>query len=120
LRDKTKREAVARLHPYAKMASDAPLVILVCADTSESKEPGFWQQDCTAALQNILLAARGKNLGTVWCGMHPIEERVQPIQDFLEIPSHINILGLVVLGHPAQPFHEVDRYREEKVHYNGW
>ena len=120
VRDKALLAQIAEAHPYAKMASKAPLAIVVCANPAEAKEPRYWQQDCTAALQNILLAARGKNLGTVWCGMHPLEDRVEPIRHLLKIPADINILALVVVGHPAQPFSEADRFKAEKIHHNGW
>ena len=120
VRDKALLAQIADAHPYAKMAAHAPLAIIVCANPAEAKQPGYWQQDSTAALENLLLAARGKNLGTVWCGLHPQEERVEPIRQLLKIPADINILALIVAGHPAQPFTAVDRYKEEKVHHNGW
>jgi len=120
VRDKAQREAIAQLHPYAKMAAEAPVVIVVCANPDEAKEPGFWQQDCAAALENILIAARGLSLGTVWCGMYPIMDRVEPIRELLQVPAKINMLGLVVMGHPAQPFAEVDRFNKEKIHLNRW
>lgn len=120
IRDKAQREAIAQRHPYAKMAAEAPVVIVVCANPEEAKEPGFWQQDCAAALENILIAARGLNLGTVWCGMYPIMDRVEPIREVLQAPAAINLLGLVVLGHPAQPFAEVNRFKKEKIHLDRW
>ena len=120
VRDAAQRRAIAERHPYARMAAEAPVVIVVCADPGEMKESGFWQQDCAAALENILLAARGLNLGTVWCGMHPVEERVEPVRALLGIPARIHILGLVVMGHPAQPFVEADRYTETKIHRDSW
>jgi len=120
VRDQALRQGIAQRHPYAKMAAEAPVVILVCANPAEAKEAGFWQQDCAAALENILLAARGRNLGTVWCGMHPIEDRVRPIRELLQVPEDINILGLVVVGHPAQPFKEADRFDPAKVHHDHW
>lgn len=63
VRDANVRAAIAERHPYAKMAADAPLLIVVCADLNEEKTPGFWVQDCSAATQNILLAARGQESG---------------------------------------------------------
>ncbi|MFT3959686.1 MAG: nitroreductase family protein, partial [Desulfovibrio sp.] len=120
VRDKALLASVAERHPYAKMAAEAPVVIVVCANPEEAKAPGYWQQDCTAALENILIAARGLNIGTVWCGMYPFEDRVEPIRELLNVPAQINMLGLVVMGHPAQPFAEADRFNESKIHLNGW
>ena len=120
VRDKALLASIAERHPYAKMAAEAPVVIVVCANPDEAKAPGYWQQDCTAALENMLIAARGLNLGTVWCGMYPFEDRVEPIRELLNVPAQINMLGLVVMGHPAQSFAEADRFNESKVHLNGW
>lgn len=61
VRDPEVRAALAGRHPYAKMAADAPVVIVVCADLNEEKTPGFWVQDCSAATQNLMLAARQKS-----------------------------------------------------------
>lgn len=120
LRDKSVRAAIAERHPYAKMAADAPVVIVVCADLNEEKTPGFWVQDCSAALQNLMLAARGRNLGTAWCGLHPVEDRVAPVREILNLPAQVMPLGLVAVGHPAQPFAEVDRFREDRIHHDRW
>lgn len=120
IRDKELRASVAERHPYAKMAADAPLLIVVCGDLAEEKTPGFWVQDCSAAMQNILLAARAKNLGTVWCGLHPVEERAQLIRELCNLPDSVIPLGLAVIGHPDQPFAEVDRFREDRIHQNRW
>lgn len=98
--DKTLLSAIAERHPYAKMAAEAPVVVVVCANPEESKSPGYWQQDCSAALENMLIAARGLSLGTVWCGMYPFEDRVEPIRELLKVPAQINMLGLVVMGIP--------------------
>ena len=120
VRDAAKRQFISAHHPYAKMAADAQIVIVVCAAPEEMKESGFWQQDCSAAMENMLLAARGLNLGSVWCGMHPYEDRVEPIRSILDIPEHIHLLGMAVIGHPAKPFTEVDRYKKEKIHRDRW
>lgn len=120
VRDQAQREAVARHHPYAQMAPKAPLCIVVCGDLCKEKTPGFWVQDCSAAIQNIMLAARALGLGTVWTGVHPVEERVAGIRRVFNIPDGVIPLGIVVVGHPAQPFSEQDRYDEHKVRYDRW
>ncbi|MDR2820333.1 MAG: nitroreductase family protein [Desulfovibrio sp.] len=119
VRDKKTREALAARHPYAKMAAEAPVVIVVCGDVADGIG-GYWVQDCSAATQNLLLAARGKNLGTVWCGVYPVDDRVAVVREILNLPAGIMPLGLVVLGHPAQPFSEAHRFNESKIHHDMW
>ncbi|MDR1856658.1 MAG: nitroreductase family protein [Desulfovibrio sp.] len=120
VRDAAVKAEIAKRHPYAKMAEQAPVVIVVCGDTTAEKNAGFWVQDCSAAMENLLLAARGLNIGTVWCGLHPIEDRAAIVRELLGIPGHIMPLGLAVLGHTDQPFFEADRYVASKVHYDKW
>jgi len=58
-------------HPHAEMLNDAPLAILVCSDRKLEKKRASWLQDCSAATENILLAAHAKGLGGVWLGIFP-------------------------------------------------
>ena len=73
IRDRECLQRIPDIHPYAGMATRAALAVLVCADVTAEKFPGFWVQDCSAATQNLMLAARALNIGTVWCGIHPVE-----------------------------------------------
>src|SRR5674536_123839 len=47
--------------------------ILVCGDTRNLISPGFWVQDCSAATQNLLIAAHELGLGAVWTGVYPMD-----------------------------------------------
>ncbi len=111
---------VPQIHPYVAMCHEAPLGIVVCGNTQREKFPGFWVQDCSAATQNLLLAAHEKGLGAVWTGIHPLEERVKAFRDLLGIPQVVVPLALVVLGYPAQAASPQDRFRAERIHRNQW
>lgn len=106
--------------PYASMAVRAPLGILVCADTSAELYPGYWVQDCSAAMQNMLLAAHAIGLGAVWTGVYPMTDRVAAFRREFLLPEQIMPLGFAVIGYPAQEMPAQDRYDEKKVHYNCW
>lgn len=114
------REAITTCTPYAGMAPKAPVCIIVCADTTREKYKNYWVQDCSAAMQNILLAARAKNIGSVWLGIHPVEERVRALQKVFFMPDHIMPLGIAVLGYTDQPFTEQNRFDAAKVHNESW
>ena len=109
----------AKVNPYAKMADQATLGILVCGDLS-ADDGGYWVQDCSAAMQNLLLAAHVKGLGAVWTGIFPDEESVKTYSAMFELPSNILPLGLAVMGYPGQKPSQVNRYNESKVHWNRW
>ncbi len=118
--DKELLKAVPGINPYAGMAPNAPVSILVCGDLSAEKYPGFWVQDCSAAIQNLLLAARGKGLGTVWTGIYPMADRIHGFIRLCNLPEHIVPLALVVVGHPVRDQDWKSRFSAEKVHRNIW
>lgn len=118
--DQELRQKLAHTSDYTHMAADAPLLIVVCADETEDKRGGFWIQDCSAATQNLLLAAHGKNLGAVWCGVYPIEDRIAKIRENLNLPQNITPLGLICIGHPAQSPKPAERFIAARVHYQKW
>ena len=95
-------------------------VIAVCGSTGVAKNLAtgyFWVQDCSAAMQNILLAATALNLGSVWVGVHPIRSFVRSISHILNLPKRITPLGLVYLGHPAEQKPARSQYDEKRVHW---
>jgi len=66
IRDRETLDTTSTVHPYATMAAEAALAIVVCGDTTLEMHKGFWVQDCAAAIQNLLLAAHASGLGAVW------------------------------------------------------
>jgi len=81
---------------------------------------GYWVQDCSAATENLLIAAHAKGLGAVWLGIYPREERVADIQKLLGLPEHIVPLALVSIGYPAEAKPPSNRYDAARIHYNRW
>lgn len=116
--EREKLNAIMDVHPYSQMLAEAPNAIIVCGDTDVAAR--YWQQDCSAATQNILLTAKALGLGTVWLGVYPTAERTSEISQLFELPDNIKPLGIIALGHPAEDKGRVERYKEEKVHRNVW
>jgi nitroreductase len=116
--ERERLDAVADIHAYVKMVLQAPVGILVCGDLTKEKYPGYWVQDCSAAMQNLLLAAHALGLGAVWTGIHPMEERVAAYRTLFELPEHIVPLGFVPIGWPTKQPKSPSRFQEERVHYN--
>jgi nitroreductase len=116
--DRATLDSMAGLHPHVKMVSGAPLGIVVCADLTKEKYPGFWVQDCSAAMENLLLAAHGLGLGAVWTGIYPIEDRVAAYRELFNLPEHVIPLGFAPMGWPAQTLKSESRFQEDRVHHN--
>jgi nitroreductase len=112
--------AIAGVHPHAQMLKQAPLAIVVCADLTLETCPGNWVIDCSAAMENMLLAAHSMGLGAVWVGIHPVEGRVQDISKLLNMPSYTLPLCLAAIGHPKEPLPQVQRFIPKRIHHNQW
>ena len=102
---------------------NAPAAIVVCGNPFLSKNPAahlFWVEDCSAAAQNILIAATGLGLGSVWVGIHPVREFIQVLRSVLDIPRHVKPLGLLYIGYPAEQKPARTQYNEARVHWQGY
>ena len=120
IRDKKTLSSITKIHPYAQMLEEASVAITVCGDILKEKHQGFWVQDCSAATQNILLAAHALGLGAVWLGIHPIKERVDGIAKLLHLPSNIVSLSLVPVGHPDEEKVPANRFDSSRLHHEKW
>lgn len=61
----------------------------------------MWIQDCSAATQNMLIAATALGLGSVWIGLYPIESNIKPVRRILNIPDYVVPLSIVYIGYSA-------------------
>ena len=84
--DRAKLDSMAAALPYAKMLTQARNAIIVCGDSVRSS---YWYLDCSAAAQNILLAAESLGLGAVWTAAYPYEDRMQVVRKYINLPDNI-------------------------------
>jgi nitroreductase len=120
VRDRAIREELSRKSPYASMLPGAALGIAVCGDLSAEKHKGYWVQDCSAAVQNLLVAAHAIGLGAVWLGYYPDEERWKGAQEVLRLPKEIVPLCVIAVGYPEEAKPPADRYDPGKVRTDFW
>ncbi|MHB1296023.1 MAG: nitroreductase family protein [Anaerolineae bacterium] len=115
-------ERLAERHPHAAMLHEAPLCIVPCGDAGLGvpNRPEYWVQDLAAATENILLAAVGLGLGAVWCGVHPVPDRVAAAREVLGIPASVTPFAYVAVGHAAESKEPRTQYDPERIHTNGW
>ncbi|SFG33279.1 nitroreductase family protein [Prevotella sp. KH2C16] len=119
--DKEVLADLAAANPNAGMVARAPLAIAVCGDkdkTFDGEGAEMWVQDCSAATENILLAAHGLGLGAVWTGVYPVKDRVSKISKALELPETIVPLGVIAIGHPAEMPAVKQKFSEDNVSYD--
>ncbi|MFH0881747.1 MAG: nitroreductase family protein [bacterium] len=116
IRDRAVMNAIMEVHPYSQMLATAPLAVAVLGDRTRVTHPDYWIVDCSAATQNLLLAAHEMGLGAVWLGVFPRKKRMRDISRILHLPDHLLPLNVIALGVPAEIKPRVDRYRPEVVY----
>ena len=109
---------LADICPNAQMLRHAPAAIMVMGDLNDSKD--YFVIDCSAAVQNILLAARGEGLGSCWLGVYPRQPRVDGISEMFSLPKNIVPHSLIALGYPAETKGPNNNYRKERIHNEKW
>lgn len=103
----TQRETLDLLSeklPYAKMLTKAQAAIVVCGDMDKAgnlKDLAYWVQDCSAATQNILLAAESMGLGAVWTAAYPYDDRAKAVIEELNLPETHIPLNVIPIGYPT-------------------
>jgi len=121
--DRAVLDKLAEELPYAKMTAQAPMAIVVCGDLSKSlhgEEDQYWMLDCSAASENLLLAAESMGLGAVWTAVYPETERMAKVRTVLSLPGHIVPFNLIPIGYPQHKEEAKDKFKEENIHYNKW
>ncbi|MBN2048406.1 MAG: nitroreductase family protein [Anaerolineaceae bacterium] len=101
----TRPETFEQIRQKFRFANyNAPLAILVCANVKKAHNScakHFWLQDCSAAIENMLIAAPMLGLGAVWIGVHPHPAYEKLIQTLLNMPEQVTPVGLIYIGYPA-------------------
>ncbi|HJH58563.1 MAG TPA: nitroreductase family protein [Bacteroidetes bacterium] len=113
----TRREILdemAERLPYAKMLREARVAIAVCADRTKSP---YWYVDCSAAAENILLAAHALGLGAVWTATYPYRDRMDVVKELCGLPGSYDSLCVIPVGYPAREARPKDNFDAGKIHH---
>lgn len=117
INDRSILDKMAEELPTAKMLSQAPMAIVVCGDTIRSS---YWYLDCSAATENILLAAEAMELGGVWTAAYPYRDRMATVIKHTNMPAQVLPLVVIPIGYPMGNHSVKDKYDEKKIHMNKW
>lgn len=117
----TDPEILAQLRGKMILARyNAPAAVIVCGNPRIAKNKAcerFWVQDCSAAIENMLITATGMGLGTVWIGIHPVHQFEKSVRRVLKLPEKVTPLGMVYVGYPAEEKEARTQYEERRVHW---
>jgi nitroreductase len=106
---------------YAKMNAPAAFCVLG-SQRMEANKSGdlFWVEDCSAATENILLAATAMGLGAVWIAVHPVPENEKIVKSILNLPKGVTPLNLIYVGHPAEEPEPRSQFDENRIHWGAF
>ena len=115
----SEEELESELPPHPATATAA---IVVCGDleTAFDRQLSFLLQDCSAAIENLLLAAHALGLGACWVGVHPIEDAVKQLKQMLSLPTSVVPVAAIALGHPGEQPGPRTRFNPDHVHFEKW
>lgn len=121
IKDKDAIEKYASTNPrHGDKIRKTPLIIIVCGDTTRM-QPGenrdFWVEDCSAASENILLAAHALGLGAVWTSVYPETRKVKAFSKNLNLPGNLIPLNSIMIGYPDEPADVKNKWDESKITY---
>lgn len=109
--------------PYAKMLLHAKLAAVVCGNLEKAlsgQGQKHWVDDCSAASENILLAAKSLGLGAVWTAVYPDEAKIESVQNILGLPKTVLPLNVIPIGYPEKEPEPKDKFDIKNVHFNKW
>ncbi|WCJ57926.1 nitroreductase family protein [Fontisphaera persica] len=108
--------------PNGKMLAEAAVGVVVCGDleAAHDRQLSYLLQDCSAAIENLLLAAHVLGLGACWLGVHPRENRIRHVRTVLGLPEQVVPVSAIAIGHPAEFKEPRSRYQAQSVHYEKW
>jgi nitroreductase len=99
---------------------EAPAAIIPCHNPNLVRNPRcepFWEQDLSAAIENMLIAAVSLGLGTVWLGVYPKEDILAFVRKAFKIPEEVVPIAIILTGYPAENKHPRTQFKEERVHW---
>jgi len=119
VRDEAVRQQVAQHAAYYFIrwahVEEAPLLIVLCGDARSRIYRQFLHEDIGLAGSQIMLQAKALGLGTCWIG--GLDRKA--ITGILKVPDHMEIVGLLTVGFPAEHPDPPDRKPlAEIVHYD--
>jgi nitroreductase len=122
VRDMQTLAQLAALHPGAAMLASAALAIVVCGDLDAAfeRQISYLLQDCSAAIENLLLAAHAQGLGACWVGIHPGEPLIKRVRELLSLPASFVPVAAVAVGQPGEQPAPRTRYNSAHVRAEKW
>ncbi len=104
------------------MLPTGSVAIVVCGDQEVAFEQhiSYLLQDCSAAIENLLLCAHGLGLGACWVGVHPSETSCRKLKQLLGLPPSFVPVAAIALGFPGEQLPARTRFNPDYVRQESW
>lgn len=119
VKDKEKKERIASLVPSMRMASSASFLIIFLINKERLIAPLYAEQDLASSVTTAMLEARSLGIGSVWCGVTPVPEKMKNVSEVFEInDDRYQPFALVCFGYPknVDVFVKAKRYDKKRIH----
>ena len=93
---------------------------MVCGQPADVDGERYWVQDCSAATENILLAAVELELGTCWIGVYPKPDDIAAVREALTLPEDVTPLCVINVGYSAEDKAPRTQYDPARVYWQQW
>jgi nitroreductase len=122
VRNRRTLAALAAALPNGQMIGSAALGIAVCGDlqAAHDQQLSYLLQDCSAAIENLLLCAHLLGLGACWLGVHPREQRMNSLKQILSLPASVIPVACISIGCPGEAKEPRTRFASDYVHFETW
>nr|WP_307775283.1 nitroreductase family protein [uncultured Cetobacterium sp.] len=112
------KDAISEISPYAHPIKNCGAAILVMCNLDRvKKDSQWWEQDLSAATQNMLLQTVEEGLAGVWIGMYPEKERVENLKKYFKLPDNIIPFSIIAIGYSDKKNEFIDKFNSEKVYF---
>jgi len=96
------KETLAKLGELKPRVTNAPVAIVLVANIERAFYKTVWQQDMSAAAENMLLEACNLELGALWNGVAGLDDRMIEIGKIMNLPEGRNAFCIITIGYPAE------------------
>ena len=112
---------IAEVNQHAKMLAAASFAVAICFDDTPKVVPGLVIDDCSAAAENMLLAANALGYGSVWVGIHHDEVKQKNAKAALKVPDGVKITSIIAVGISDEtPAPRSKAANPKVIHKNVW
>ena len=115
VKNKEMLQSLAKASPYAGPVANAPVAI-VTAYRENCLMPEYAQIDLSICMENMWIETDALELGGVWLGIAPLEDRMKYVEKTVGIPEGQRAFGIFALGYPAQTKTQQNRFDESRIH----